>query len=93
MNVARGGEARTHVEVEEQRHEAAKRQCDKDPFDGEVPEGNDPVAIESWVEGRGDGEELDVRVLDVAGAVEQGKVSERDTVKGEKATHICTKPV
>lgn len=90
INDAREGEARTYVEVEEQRDEAAERQRDEDPLDREVPEGNDPVTVESRVEGRGDGEELDVRVLDVAGTVKQENSAE-ERLDRERKQRACAR--
>mgnify|MGYP006886180009 CR=1 FL=1 len=42
----------THVEVEEQGHEATERQRDKDPLDRQRPERDDPIAAVVQEEGQ-----------------------------------------
>jgi hypothetical protein len=52
------------VIVEEQHDEKAEGNRDGNPFPFEVPKINDPASRLCWVEGSGDGDSLNVRVLD-----------------------------
>ena len=56
------------IVVEEDGHEDAVWHGDEYPFDFDVPEINDPGAIDGGVEGAGDGEELPFYGADVSAA-------------------------
>ena len=54
------------VVVKEESHEEAKRDCDKDPLDGEIPEVNDPRAVDRGIECAGDRKEVETDAADIA---------------------------